>query len=169
MYQAQTEIIVEMKIRSKKCISNTGEGNRIGGMFLLKKQTKATNIKCIEFLASVCTSQAMKLKIMETRIPDTWETLFLGTFHVGHLITQKRVPQAFGNTVLNIFLIRCKSPNIRALHMSQYFDMPIALCSVTVKIVLHACCHRGWKPWMTKDNCTSLISRIWYWAATEEL
>lgn len=45
MYQSQTEIIAEMEIRSKICISNTGEGKRIGGMLLLKNKTKPTNKK----------------------------------------------------------------------------------------------------------------------------
>lgn len=45
MYQSQTEIIAEMEIRSKICISNTREGSRIGGMLHLKNKTKPTNKK----------------------------------------------------------------------------------------------------------------------------
>jgi len=73
MYQSQTEIIAEMEIRSKICVSNTKEGNRIGGMLLLKTKTKPTKIKknCIEFLAYVCTLYAIRLRIVETRSPDT--------------------------------------------------------------------------------------------------
>lgn len=39
MYQSQTKIITEMEIRSKICISNTREGDSIGGMLLLKNKT----------------------------------------------------------------------------------------------------------------------------------
>lgn len=52
MYQSQTEITVEMEIRSKIYISNTRQGNRIDGM-LLKKKYKIK--RCIKFLGYVYT------------------------------------------------------------------------------------------------------------------
>ena len=89
MYQSQTEIIAEMEIRSKICISNTREENRIGGMLLLKSKTKPTSKKmhqisglCLHFISNQTENCGNK----EPRYLRNCFTL--GTFHVGHLITR---------------------------------------------------------------------------------
>lgn len=89
MYQSQTEITVEMEIRSKIYISNTRQGNRIDGMLLKKiKNKKMHQISrvCLHFINSLNENYGNK----EPRYLRNCFTL--GTIYVGFCTTKKNSP-----------------------------------------------------------------------------